>query len=156
VQGLAIVGPIAPMREKVLGLSCTGTGVWVSKVIGAPNETGIGGTIVVVGEGTIDVGRALRGLGMISVSIRLCERPTIYLGHEKWGTGIIGTREVHVDLVAGDIKALNPIGAGLQRIGTRSTSCEKEGQSSSLHDGGTWSIYRERGRQSLFKLVGSS
>lgn len=74
------------------------------------------------GEVAVDIGRALRGLGMISVSIEVstevstevCERSVeAYLDYDESGAGIVGTGEVHGTLVAGDIKALNPTGAGL-------------------------------------------
>lgn len=115
------------MGKEELGLGCTGSGVRVSKMITTPNKTGIGCTLVMAGEGAIDIGRALRGLGMISVSIGLCERSVeAYLDYDESGAGIIGTGEVHGTLIAGDIKALNPTGAGLQRIGARGTGSENE------------------------------
>lgn len=83
------------------------------------------------GEGAVDIGRALRGLGMISVSIgvsiEVCERSVeAYLDYDESSAGIIGTGEVHGTLVAGDIKALNPTGAGLQGIGARGTDRKNE------------------------------
>ena len=142
-QGLAIGGPATPVGKEELGLGCTGTGVRVSKMITTPNKTGIGCTLVMAGEGAVDIGRALRGLGMISVSIEVsievsigvsigvsievCERSVeAYLDYDESSAGIIGTGEVHGTLVAGDIKALNPTGAGLQGIGARGTGHKNE------------------------------
>jgi hypothetical protein len=113
----SVAGPSTSVGEEVGGLGSTRAAVRVGEVVATTDEAGIRSTNVVAGEGRINVIGSLRSLD-----------------NYEAGTGVVGSLEIDIWLVAGDIEALDG-GASLKvgRAGAGEAQRRGEGDSRYLH-----------------------
>lgn len=91
------------MSQEVLGLGSAGAGVRVGEVVGTADQASTGSTIIVTGEGGIDVGGTFSRLIQFLLA-KTSRQSQVYaeahLDHDESSTGSVSPSKVNSALVA--------------------------------------------------------